>query len=115
MEPEDAQKSCQISNIDADTMQISSEDAFDEDSVSIAAENLIQKLMHENRSLKKELILLKEMNGNQNLMNIQRCSRTRCFGAGVNSDSKCNAKEKKNVNKVKSFNSVCYSNKSRLL
>ena len=33
-----------------------------EDSVSIAVENLLQKLMRENRRLKKEVIFLKDLN-----------------------------------------------------
>ena len=61
MEPEDAQESCRSNNIDADKIQMSAEDALDEESVSIAVENLIQKLMQENRSLKKELASLKEV------------------------------------------------------
>ena len=53
MEPKDTRKSCQISNLDAET-QMSAVDALGEDSVSFAVENLIQKLIQENRSLKKD-------------------------------------------------------------
>ena len=55
-----------------------------EDSVSIAVENLLQKLMRENRRLKKEVIFLKDLNA-------VKVADYRCC------DHRCEEKFKKNA------------------
>ena len=99
MEPEDAQESCRSNNIDTDTLQRSAEDAFDKESVSIAVENLIHKLMKENRSLRKELASLKEVKAVntedytdvKEKVNARQCTTSKGFEitGRSNTESKC--------------------------